>query len=206
MIVYLPFDSFEQRSRLSSIVPPGWIATKKVSSRGPDPSELPRRRPAPARRQGRGGQADQGLCSRSAGFHVLSSMTHPQPAQDCGGAFKECPREALSKPGPVANAEAESAGGEQGVERLLEAGDRRVERRLVAGGAGAHQGALDRRDDEAGEGLGVLGADAFVAQGRGDRRFPALEGGGRGGGERRVLGAGQGGGGDRAADPLGVVG
>ena len=41
MIVYLPFDSSEHRSETSSIVPPGWIATKKVSSRGPLSSEEP---------------------------------------------------------------------------------------------------------------------------------------------------------------------
>ena len=87
----------------------------------------------------------------------------------------------------------------------MQAGDGRVERRLVAGGAGADQGALDRRDDEAGEGLGVLFADPFLAQGGGDRRFPALEGRGGGGGERRVLGPGQGGGGDRAAEALRLV-
>jgi hypothetical protein len=31
LIVYLPPDSLEQRSETFSIVPPGWIATKKVS-------------------------------------------------------------------------------------------------------------------------------------------------------------------------------
>jgi len=41
VIVYLPPDSFEHRFETSSIVPPGWIATKKVSSREPDPSEPP---------------------------------------------------------------------------------------------------------------------------------------------------------------------
>jgi len=87
----------------------------------------------------------------------------------------------------------------------VQAGDRRVERCLVAGGAGADQGALDRRDDEAGEGGGVLRADAFLAQRGGDRRFPALEGRGRGGGQGRVLRPGEGGGGAGAAEPLGVV-
>ena len=48
-------------------------------------------------------------------------------------------------------------------------------------------------------------ADAFVAQGGGDRRFPAPEGGGRGGGECRILGPGKRRGGDRAAEPLGLV-
>src|SRR5690349_4662480 len=41
VIVYLPSDSSEQRFETSSIVPPGWIATKKVRSRGPELSELP---------------------------------------------------------------------------------------------------------------------------------------------------------------------
>jgi hypothetical protein len=46
----------------------------------------------------------------------------------------------------------------------------RVERCLIAGGAGADQGALDRRDDETGEALGAFRCDAFVAQRSGDRR------------------------------------
>ena len=41
LIVYLPFASLVQRSAVASIVPPGWIATKKVSVGGP---ELRRRR------------------------------------------------------------------------------------------------------------------------------------------------------------------
>src|SRR6186997_2988018 len=45
-IVYFPPDSSEHRFETSSIVPPGWIATKKVSSREPELSELP---PQPAR-------------------------------------------------------------------------------------------------------------------------------------------------------------
>jgi hypothetical protein len=60
---------------------------------------------------------------------------------------------------------------------------------VVAGGAGAHERALDRRDDERGERAGLLGRDALGAQRLDDRRLPAAEGGGRGSCERRVLGA-----------------
>src|SRR6476620_8637540 len=87
----------------------------------------------------------------------------------------------------------------------MQAGDGRVERRLVSGGAGADQGALDRRDDKAGEGRGLVLTHAFVAQGGGDRRFPAFEGRRGGGRQRRILGPRQGGGGDRAAEPRGLV-
>ena len=45
---------------------------------------------------------------------------------------------------------------QQSVKRLAETRDRRVERLLAARRAGAEQRALDRRDDQAGEGRGVL--------------------------------------------------
>src|SRR4051812_12549029 len=95
---------------------------------------------------------------------------------------------------------------QQPVERMSEAADRRVERFLAAGGAGAQQGTLDRGNDKAGEGLGVPGADTFITQRGRDRPFPALEGSGRDGGELGVFGPGKGDGGDGAADPLRVVG
>src|SRR5260221_13691975 len=95
--------------------------------------------------------------------------------------------------------------GEERVERLVQASDRRVERRLVARRAGADQGSLDRRDDEAGESLGVRRRDPFPLQGGGDRRFPALKGGRRGCGQRGILGAGQGRRGDWTTESLRLV-
>ena len=194
VIAYRPWDSLVQRAAVSSIVPPGWIATKKVSLVGPDSEPPQAARPTATSDRRRPGRP--GPCG-PAGCQVLFSIPAPR-AEATTVRSRGAPRKGFLN--------RQAAAGQQAVERLPEPGDGRVERGVVAGGAGAQQGALDGGDDEAGEGLGLGAADAFVAQRRGDRPFPALEGGGGDGGELGVLGPGEGGGGDRAAEPLRVVG
>ena len=152
----------EQRSATSSIVPPGWIATKKVSSRGPDRRSCRRRhrgrrRPVPL---------PPGRPGPSQPLGMSSPLLHTAPpARDAAVLSRDARvkvflnrlagrRAARRAPGPRP-ATAESSGAWSPAARARTRAPSIVETTRPAKVAAS------------------VGADAFVAQRRGDRPLPS---------------------------------